>query len=61
MATTIFGPQVTALLAALFAVGSSVLAFRALETRKWALFAVSGTSCALLIYLAIMTLPLLTR
>jgi len=61
MAIAIFGAQFTALGAGLLALGSSVLAFRALETRKWLLFAASVTTCGLLIYLAITALPLLSK
>jgi hypothetical protein len=57
MAISIWGPQFTALWAALLALGNSGLALRAVQSGKKVPFIVSLATTAFLIYLTISYLP----
>ena len=61
MAIAIFGTQFTAIWAAVFALGNSALAFKALESGKRIQFLASLLTTAFLVYLAFINLHNLPR
>ena len=61
MAITIFGTQFTAIWAAVFALGNSALAFKALESGRRLQFLASLLTTAFLIYLAFTNLQNLPK
>ena len=61
MATAIFSTQFTAIWAALFALGNSAVAFKALESGRRIQFLVCALTTAFLVYLALTNLHNLPR
>lgn len=61
MAIAIFGTQFTAIWAAIFALGNSAVAFKALESGRRFQFLVCALTAAFLIYLALTNLQNLPR
>jgi len=61
MATAIFGAQFTAIWAAIFALGNSAVAFKALESGRRIQFLVCALTTAFLIYMALTNLHNLPR
>ena len=61
MAIAIFGTQFTAIWAALFALGNSAMAFKALESGRRIQFLVCALTTAFLVYLALTNLHNLPR
>ena len=61
MATAIFGTQFTAIWAAIFALGNSAMAFKALESGRRLQFLVCALTTVFLIYMALTNLHNLPR